>query len=135
MKGTVTSYDATRAVATLKLENGEEATMHAAAFLDPKLPAVGDEIQGVVTSATNWVTVARRVKYRPALPTIKDDKGATLLRIKEGQYLIEIAHCVHCAGLVLAPQTDTCDCGAELYPVTKMVPLGVSLRIDQLKGR
>lgn len=116
MKGTITAYDAQRAVATVKLENGAEAIMHAVAFQDPKLPAVGDEIVGEVSSDVRLrIVAARRIKAEP-----------------EGK--IEVAHCVHCKCIMLAPQTDMCDCGAELYPVTKMVPLGQSLRFDQLKG-
>lgn len=116
MKGTVTAYDATRAIATVKLETGEEVAMHAVAYLDPRLPAVGDEIICEVTSAKNWVTVARRANQEP---------------VKE---MIEVAHCVHCGGITLAPKSDTCSCGAELYPVTKMVPLDEAIPVDGLKA-
>lgn len=110
MRGTITAYDAQRGVATVKLKSGAEATLHAAAYLDPQLPAVGDEI---VCDVSNGRIVAAR-RFKPET--------------------IEVAHCLHCEGIMLAPQTDVCDCGAELYPVSKKVPLGVSLKFSQLKG-
>ena len=117
MKGTITAYDAVRAIATVKLENGSEVEMHAVAYLSPGLPAVGDEIVCQVTDnlKRNWVTAARRVPQK--------SKG-----------MIEVAHCVHCEGITLAPDTDMCSCGAELYPVTKMIPLGEAVQVDALKG-
>lgn len=46
------------------------------------------------------------------------------LRVQDGKLCIQVAYCVHCEGLTIAPQSDACACGAELYPVTKTVPLG-----------
>ncbi len=115
MKGTITAYDAVRAIATIKLETGDEADMHAVVYLDSHLPAVGAGVICEVTPARDWVTVARRDNQEP---------------VKR----IEVAHCVHCEGITLEPQSDVCSCGAELYPVTKMVPLGVAVQADALKG-
>jgi hypothetical protein len=55
------------------------------------------------------------------LPTI-GPKGD--LRVRGDKLCIQVAYCTHCEGLTIAPQSDACACGAELYPVTKTVPLG-----------
>lgn len=47
---------------------------------------------------------------------------------------ITVAHCVHCERLVIAPDTDECVCGAELYPVSKWVKLAVPTQVDDMKG-
>lgn len=51
-----------------------------------------------------------------------------------GVWRIEVSHCIHCGRMCLAPETDTCSCGAEFYPVTKMIPLGVALFPSEMKG-
>ncbi len=39
---------------------------------------------------------------------------------------VEAAECIHCNCITLNPTSDTCTCGNELYPVSRIVPLGVA---------
>lgn len=63
---------------------------------------------------TKPVTDAELSQQREEAVRVRDD----------GKLCIEVAFCVHCEGLTIAPQSDECACGAELYPVTKTVALG-----------
>lgn len=63
---------------------------------------------------------------------LTDEKS--FLVVRDGYLHIEVAQCVHCEGVTLAPNEETCDCGEELHPVVKIIPLGVrthSLRIGR----
>lgn len=53
---------------------------------------------------------------------------------KKGEWVVTVAHCVHCSRLCIAPLSDLCSCGAEMYPITKSVPLGVPMRAEEMKG-
>lgn len=68
-------------------------------------------------------------------PAPLDDRSAAgAVRKVRGVWVIEVAHCFHCKKLVLCPQHDECSCGAELYPVKKLVPLGVPRTLAEMKG-
>jgi hypothetical protein len=42
---------------------------------------------------------------------------------------IDLTECVHCGGVTIDAETDICRCGAELYPITKMVGPGTRLHV------
>ena len=62
------------------------------------------------------------------------DAGLDFIRIRDGHFYIEVSHCVHCERIMLAPITDECICGAETYPVTKLVPLGEARKVGEMLG-
>jgi len=45
---------------------------------------------------------------------LDDEAAARAVRKVRGEWVIEVAHCVHCERLVIAPQSDECVCGAEM---------------------
>jgi hypothetical protein len=63
-RGEVIAYDAQRAVATVRLESGEEVTMHGGCYFSgrpARLPQVGDKILGAVKEVlgVNRIVVGR----------------------------------------------------------------------------
>lgn len=57
-----------------------------------------------------------------------------IIREKGGDLYIEVAHCVHCQRLTFAPDTDICGCGAELYPITRLIQLRKPVAPETLSG-
>lgn len=57
-----------------------------------------------------------------------------VVKLRDGRLFIEVAHCVHCGSVVLAPEGDGCPCGAELYPVTRLVEVGAAVSPGSLFG-
>lgn len=45
---------------------------------------------------------------------------------------VELAECVHCNSVTVNPQDDRCGCGAELYPVARIVQPGTRISGVQL---
>jgi len=41
---------------------------------------------------------------------------------------VEVAECIWCGGFTLNPTANTCGCGEELAPTTKLVPAGTRIR-------
>ena len=41
---------------------------------------------------------------------------------------VEVAECVHCGSVTLAPESDMCACGKELYPVSHLFPARTRVR-------
>lgn len=56
------------------------------------------------------------------------------LSVAAGRIRVEVAHCVHCERLVLGPEPQRCACGGEFYPVSKTVPLGVPMHVEDMMG-
>jgi hypothetical protein len=65
---------------------------------------------------------------------MRTNESLDFLRERDGHLYIEVSHCVHCERLMLAPITDECVCGAETYPVTKLVPLGKAVAVEEMLG-
>lgn len=55
-------------------------------------------------------------------------------RGEERALFVSVAHCLECGRVTLAPNSDRCGCGNELYPVSKWVPVGEPLGLDDMKG-
>jgi hypothetical protein len=41
---------------------------------------------------------------------------------------VEVAECTHCGSVTLAPESDMCACGQEMYPVSHLFPAGTRIR-------
>lgn len=65
---------------------------------------------------------------------VHDDAALTSVRKIHGHWSIQVAHCVSCGRIVIAPQEDTCDCGAEMHPVSKWVQLGKGYLHTEMRG-
>lgn len=65
-----------------------------------------------------------------------DDEYDRIVRERAGHLYISVAHCASCNRVMLAPgpTQDMCNCGSELYPVSKWVPLGEAVSLDDMKG-
>lgn len=66
----------------------------------------------------------------------EEDVKRAVRQDADGTWRIDVAHCIHCGRICLAPEpeSDLCSCGAEFYPVIKMVPLGVPVFPSEMKG-
>lgn len=62
------------------------------------------------------------------------DELGEVVKERKGHLFVEVMHCIHCERITIAPTTDDCICGAECYPVTKWVALGVPHLVGEMKG-
>lgn len=86
---------------------------------------------------TRYEALAKEAGILPVDPRHRKDTEQdrqSLIRVQDGRLYIEVMHCVHCERLTIGPTTDECTCGAECYPVTKSVPLGVPQKVAEMKG-
>lgn len=55
------------------------------------------------------------------------------VRLIKGKPCIVVSHCVHCGCVTFHAQSETCGCGAELYPVRGIIPLGEPIPLAKLQ--
>jgi hypothetical protein len=77
-----------------------------------------------------WGILQKLDSNLPPPGDIPESAQKTLLilarRVAKLTSQVEAAECYHCNCVTLNPTSDICTCGNELYPVSRIVPLGVA---------
>lgn len=74
------------------------------------------------------------VKTTPRDECRAGPRACPLCTREDGRAAIEVANCLLCHQITIAPDANRCDCGGEFDPLFRLVALGEAVSAERLSG-